>query len=328
MAFENQDQAAEALFNAVQSDRQESGDVPSLQAAAAEENKPEGTPEGSAQEQPNEETPAPAEAPKEDSFTRIDLNAVPDELKPLARSLQADYTRKTQEVAEQRKAFESLDEFGGVDAAREAVEFVTALSTDPNYALAVHEQLTQALSSAGLTPAQASREASRQINQAIETAPPQEDPDEFGLGVDPAYERKLAEMERRTAETDQKLAQIEAWRQQEEENRLQYAMMSEMNQMHADVVQKYNFDEDQMSRVYALAYSTGGDLRAAADVYNTLRDSVISEYIQQKASVPTPPNVSPTGGGDQPVKFTDLNDPGLERLVNQRLAHEMSQGNL
>src|SRR5690242_16598719 len=49
---------------------------------------------------------APAEPV--DSFTPINPDDLPDELKPFAKQLQADYTRKTQQLAEQRKALEAL----------------------------------------------------------------------------------------------------------------------------------------------------------------------------------------------------------------------------
>lgn len=317
MAFENDDQAAEALFDAVQSDRAETGDAPSRREADPPENKPDVTPDGSAQEQP---TGQPATPDPADSFTGIDPNALPDELKPLYNSMLRDYRSKTEQVAEERKRFEALDQFGGIDAAAEAVQFVTSLATDPEYALNVHEQLTQALVQAGMTPGQASREAARQIDDAIDQAPAPTD-DDFGLGIDPAAEQKLSALER-------KLEDIDRWRQQEEESRLQYAMMGEMDRMHADVVNQYKFNDDQMSRVYAIAYSTGGDLRSAAEVYNAMRDQIISEYVTAKASVPAPPTLPATGGGEQPRKFSSLLDPELEKLVNQRLAHEAAQGNL
>lgn len=55
-------------------------------------------------------------------FTKIDPNSLPDELKSTYKEMQADYTRKTQEVAELRKQFEAeqqryedqLKQFGGL----------------------------------------------------------------------------------------------------------------------------------------------------------------------------------------------------------------------
>lgn len=58
-----------------------------------------------------EATPSaqPAETPAEEPFTdRVDPATLPDELKPIYKSLQADYTRKTQALAQERKAMEAL----------------------------------------------------------------------------------------------------------------------------------------------------------------------------------------------------------------------------
>jgi hypothetical protein len=322
--YENDAQAAEALFEAVQVDKQEQASAPVQPVPPpVPENKPDEPVTGSAQEQPADEP---------DSFTGIDPNAIPEDLQPFYRSMQADYTRSKQSLAEERRAYEALEQFGGVEAAQEAVQFVSALATDPQYALQVHEQLTEALTQAGLTPSQASREAARQINEAVSEAPAESAPsnldDDYGLGLDPAVEQRIARQEQLAAEQKRELEELRRWREQEEENRIQYAMMAEMERQHADVVNEYHFDNDQMGAVYALAYSTGGDLRAAADVYNSLADQIVTGYIEKKASVTSPATIPATGGGEQPMQFTDLNDPGLEKLVNQRLDFERAQGNL
>jgi hypothetical protein len=69
-----------------------------------------------------------------ESFTDIDLTSLPPEVQALAKNLQADYTRKTQEIAPLRKL--------GVDAeaAAQAVEFVSRLN-DPEFAQSVYAKL-------------------------------------------------------------------------------------------------------------------------------------------------------------------------------------------
>lgn len=60
---------------------------------------------------------------EEAKFTGVDPESLADDLKPIYKSLQADYTRKTQEVAQQRKDFEAnetkwkdqLKEYGAVE---------------------------------------------------------------------------------------------------------------------------------------------------------------------------------------------------------------------
>src|SRR5579864_4943829 len=78
-----------------------------------------------------------------DDQPRIDPNQLelPDDarsyLEQREREMQADYTRKTQEVAAQRRE------------AEQALEFVNALNSDPNFALQVTQTLSQALQQQG-----------------------------------------------------------------------------------------------------------------------------------------------------------------------------------
>src|SRR6478735_4440824 len=75
-------------------------------------------------------------AAQADDQPRVDpasLNLPPEAqayLTQREREMQADYTRKTQEVAAQRRE------------AEQAMEFVQALNTDPSFAYQVHESLT------------------------------------------------------------------------------------------------------------------------------------------------------------------------------------------
>ncbi len=306
MPIENEQQAAEALLGAIAEDRGENLDSPSV--ADNTENKQASAHAEQAGEQPTEDSPTI------DSFTGLDPNALPDEVRPFYDSMLADYRRKTQEVAEQRKSFESLEEYGGVDAAREAVEFVTALSTDPTYALQVHEQLTEALTEAGLTPREAAAVASQQINEAVTQAPPAPEDDYDEFGTDPAIQRELSEIKTQ-------LQQEREWREQQEEQQLQANLIAEIDRMHAQVQTSHpDWGDQDLDYVYRLAYSTGGDLIAAAEAYQGLRDGILGSYVTQKATVPTGvAPISGSGSAEQPQKFTDLNDPNLQRLAHERL---------
>lgn len=59
-------------------------------------------------EEPSKEVEEPKEKPKaedkSESFSKLNPEELPDELKGVYKSLQADYTRKTQELADKRKA--------------------------------------------------------------------------------------------------------------------------------------------------------------------------------------------------------------------------------
>lgn len=71
---------------------------------------PETAPNGQAPEQ-GKDASVPQTPPngKDDSFTDVDVKSLPPELQGMAKSLQADYTRKTMAAAESRKKAEAYD---------------------------------------------------------------------------------------------------------------------------------------------------------------------------------------------------------------------------
>jgi hypothetical protein len=326
--FETEQDAAQALFEAIVEDGNARSDVQQIEdttaSLKAEQNKPV--------DAPNEQvTPPVEEQPTEsDSFARTDLAALLEGVDdPLAaqritdayKAFQGDYTRSKQQLAEQARQYAALDEIGGVDVARDAVQFVTALSTDPTYALQVHEQLTQALTSAGMTPAAASAEASRQIDEAVTPAG-----EEYYGEVDPAIERQLSSVQ-------SELEAMRAWREQQEEKQYQISLANELDRQAAVVAHRYPqfSDEAHMAHIYGLAYSTGGNLEQAAEIYKSMRDQTLEEYISQKASVTaSAPAEIPTGASnaEEPTSFSDLYDPRLEKLVNERLAQAAAVGDI
>lgn len=317
MPIESEEQAVNELFSAIQEDRGE-GNLSTTDQANVDANK-------AALEQSAQQPVAGSEGTTEvsDSFTGIDPNSLPDEVQPFYKSMQADYTKSKQAIAEERKQFEALEEFGGVEAAVEAARFAQALATDPQFALGVHEQLTTALKEAGLTPAQASAEASRQINDAQNEGA---NPDEFSFDddqrVDPALERELQSLR-------EELEAQKQWREQQDENARTTALAHEiMSQEHQVMQSNPNWDEQDMEYVYNLAYSTGGNLTEAADLYKGLQQNIMTRYIDQKGSVPAGATPVPSSGhAEEPQKFTDLNDPALEKLALEYVARQNALGN-
>jgi hypothetical protein len=313
LPIENEEQAVEALFAAIEQDRGE-GNLSTTDQANVNAQREQAT-----VQQPAEGSEGTTES--SDSFTGIDPNTLPEEAQAFYKSMQADYTRSKQALAEERKQFEALEEFGGVEAAVEAARFAQALATDPQFALGVHEQLTTALKEAGLTQEQASAEASRQITETQ-----QADPNEFSYDdeqrVDPALERELQTLR-------QEIEEQKAWRVQQEETAQTTALAQEIMAQENEVRQTNpKWDEDDVKYVYDLAYSTGGNLLQAAELYKGLQQTVLSRYIDQKGSVPSGVS-SPASGGnaEQPTKFTDLNDPELERLALEYVAQQNALGN-
>lgn len=310
--FDNDTQAAEALAAAVLEDGTGRSDQQTLHdAITAETNKQTAPADGS---EGTTET---------DSFTGIDPQSLPAELQATYKSMQADYTRGKQDLSEQAKAYESLEQYGGAEAALEAVQFAQALASDPNYALQVHEQLTEALTAAGLTPAQASAEAERQI---VEAAAPVESFDDDEYGEDNPLVQKLSAYET-------ELNELKNWRAEQEERAFQISLQQEMARQEAVVLDKHPewANEDDLNGIYSLAYSTGGNLEQAAAAYQSLQDRMIEQWVERKAQVPAGIAPTPSPGAPDaqtPERINSLFDPRLESLVNQRLAEEAAAGNI
>ena len=312
-------QAAEALAAAIQQDNVENG-TESTNERIAREAQQEVAGEQATQPVGSEGTT------HEDSFTGIDPNSLEDpRLVAQYRSMQADYTRKMQDISERAKRYDALDEVGGVDAAMDALEFASNLATNPQFALSVHESLTQALTEAGLTPAQASAEASRQIDEAVREGTDED----FGFGDETRLPPEIEQKLQRLDSLEQRIAEVDTWRQQQEEREYQLSLANEISTQENEIVRANpDYTEDDINYIYGLAYSTGGNLLKANQLYQELQSNLLSRYLERKSSVTAPPHIAATGAADQPRKFTDLNDPELERLVQQRIAKEQALGNL
>jgi hypothetical protein len=224
-----------------------------------------GTQEGTTAVEP--QAAQPTETP--DSFTKTDLNSLLEGVTdPNARAaieaaykgFQGDYTRNMQQIAPYRQLAEA-----GVDPALaiQSLEFVQALETDPQFVQAVHAQLSQALESAGLTPAQASDEAARQI-QSGEAF---QDPD----GEDSPIAREVAE--------------LREWKEQMEAAQVQNTMMAELQRSEMAIRQANpTYSDADVERIYELAFAHGGVLSAAQQSYVALRQTFLTGYVDQKGA--------------------------------------------
>lgn len=228
----------------------------------------------------------PGAAPAEpvDSFTPINPDDLPDELKPLARQLQADYTRKTQQIAEQRKAFEAL---GDVEPSRlqEAYEFTQNLQNDPQYALRVHQELTRALQAEGLSLGEAQQAATQAMQEQVEPDPWDDFSEDYSA-VPPQVQQQLEQMQQFIQNYEQQMAQ----QQQINELMRQDALIRQQHPEYTDT---------DMDRIAQLA-AWHGDLMQAEQAYGEMRSQFAAEYLGQKKSVPAP---APSGSVQgQPVE--------------------------
>lgn len=230
----------------------------------------------------NQETPAP-QPESTDSFTNIDPNSLSPENQQLYRQMQADYTRKLQtEVAPWR----SFQEQGiDPDSALQAVQFIQALETDPQFVQAVHSRLSEALQAQGLTPAQADAVATQQVQESLE-------PGDDGW-VDPEVKSLREEVE-----------SLRSWREGFEEERAQYAMAAEIQRAEMAIRQANpEYTDEDMARVFELAFAHGGDLVVAEQSYRAMRDAFVGNYINSKgAAASAPPVVEGAGHASVPAE--------------------------
>lgn len=220
--------------------------------------------------------------PVADDQGTADLQALLEALPPEAREyvsqrekmMQADYTRKTQELAEQRKAVES------------DLEFLQTIRTDPYAALEFHKELTDALIQSGLTPAQAAAEATATIEEAGE--PGVVDPDD-ALRAD--------------------LEDLKAWKAEQEETARLQQVEAELTRQEMAIRQSNpSYKDEDIDAIYELAFAHGGNLVSAQERYEQFRNQFVTAYTEQKA-VAAQQGEPVVGGGSQiPQKFESIED--------------------
>lgn len=183
-----------------------------------------------------------------DNFSKLDPSTIPAELRPYYDSMQADYTRKTQEAAPYRKLAEEtgLD----VDGLRNSAELYSALQ-DPNQIVEFHKELTDALVAQGLTPAEAAAAATTHVTETV-TGTAEED-----LSLDPE-ERRVQELTARLDRFEQAQQAEADQRQKVEELNRQIANWNQqemaVKDMHPD------WGQEDIDAVYEIAAFHGNDL--------------------------------------------------------------------
>jgi hypothetical protein len=257
---------------------------------------------------PETSTPAPVtpevdagttETP--DSFTNIDPNLLPPELQAQYRNMQADFTRKSQEIAETRKAFDGLDP----ERARQSVEFINALETDPNFVLSVHGQLTEALQAAGYSPEQAAQVAAETITEEAPSLGADED------YVDPAISGLSAE-----------LNELKAWKEQQEAERYEQNLASHLQRQEMGIrAADPTLSEPEIDRIYELAFAHGGNLEAAHKSYSAWKSDVVGAYVNAKSTQASGAGVPDSTGfsNDTPPRFASLDE--ADKAAKQHLAN-------
>jgi hypothetical protein len=205
--------------------------------------------------------------PDTESFTGFDPSTLPEDMQQVYRSMQADYTRKTQEIAEKRREYEAFSE-AGVDPneALEAVSLWQRMNNDPDFASNVSREIQSRLEELGYAK-----------EPVVEETPV----DNGYEGLPPEVARELQEMRQFREEMVQ---------QQEQQRVLQEIEAAEQT------IRTLNPDytDKDMEAVYALAYSTNGDLLAAQETYHQIQQNLLGSYLQAKT---VPHGATPAPGG-------------------------------
>jgi hypothetical protein len=278
------------------------GAYSSLDDAAAALSASSATPEPAQAPEPVVEAPETSDAPavtpegqptegataEPDSFTKTDLNsllegvtdpAARDRIEAAYRGFQGDYTRKTQALSEQAKAYDGLDP----ERARASLQFVEALENDPTFAARVHQELTNALTSQGYSPSDASAAAAATMSESLGDG-------EFGDEKVSALAKELNE--------------LKDWKQGFEQEQQANALAARIQNQELAIRQANpDLRQDEIDKIYGLAFSPthAGDLSSAAESYLSWKNDTIAAYLNSKAEVP--PAAPPvTGHSEVPVE--------------------------
>lgn len=262
------------------------GEQPAAPAEPTNQPAPEttATPEGQAA------TEAATEAP--DSFTKLDPNALPDEVRPFYDSMLSDYTRKTQEAAPWRKIGEETG-VDSPDALRQAAEVYAALQ-DPNNLHQLYQQLNEMYGQGPQAPA---------------TAPlvPQSDEAEFEAMDNPA----VAQLQSEIADLKDYLAAQQESQQQEA---LQWQLLGELNRQEAMLKEAHpDWGEEEWNALWNLSVPFDGDLMQAAQYVEATQNAAITRLLNGKAQAAETPGLTPIAPPREGVVAPTLEeDPELK----------------
>jgi len=227
-----------------------------------------------------EDNPVADEAAE--SFTGFDPDILPEDMQAVYKSMQADYTRKTQEIAELRRQYESFSDAGvDADSALQAVEFLQKLNTDPQFAMSLAESIRQNVGAP---------DDSQSVDATISEV---NNPSYEGLPPDLAAE----------------LQEMRAFREEMLALQAQQESMAEIEAMENTIrTANPNYTEADMEAIYSLAYATDGDLMAAQEQYHAIQQNLLGKYLESK-QVPHGATPAPSAPSSIPGRsFGNLDD--------------------
>lgn len=219
-----------------------------------------------------------------DSFTNIDISGLPEELRTqledARKSMQADYTRKTQEIAPVRKL---MEESGmSLEDAQQALSFAQSLS-DPA--------------------------VQRQLYETLHTSFGEEPATELDPNVDP-----------RDQQIEQLSTRLETWEQRQAMNDARATLAEAQQAVKSAHPDFTDADLTRVEQLAVSHMQGGKDigkaLTDAATEFAGYRDDIIAKYIQDKGG--SGAGGSPLGGtsgAETPGKFANLDEASKAALA-------------
>lgn len=268
------------------------------EASAVESNLP--VQEAPAPEGTEQSEAATDDAP--DSFTGLDPNALPEELQPYYKSMQADYTRKLQQASPWRSLGEELG-VDSPDSIREAVELYTFLQDESNVR-ALAEQLNQAF---GTGQAAAPQQAATEY--------------EYEGGYEELENPQLAELRSQLEEFKSTLQQRDAAAQEEA---VRWQLMGEMNRQEAVIKEQHpDWGDDEWNALWSLSVAFDGNLMEASNYLDAAANARVTRLLNGKAAVAETPGLTrpaPNRVGET-VPERDYSDPELADLTKEAVEY-------
>lgn len=237
------------------------------------------------------------------SFTHIDDAAImaggvsPEMLLQWKKSLQADYTKKTMEVADWRK----LGETGlSLEEQRNAAELYQRLQ-DPNSLLQFQQELSQYVQDQGF-PRQAADAMATEQAAAIAPAPEWDENDEYQdpqlAQVVNLVKQQQAQIERLTSTVSQTQAEREA---QAEFNRTASRLTAEEREIRAA---NPSYSDEDLADIYSMM-GPEADLKAAQVRFESIFGARMARYLGTKESAHQTTPTPVAGGGVIPTPVSD-----------------------
>jgi hypothetical protein len=266
--------------------------APAVVEQAAEESAPQGESATDPSAAPADPQVAPAETAAVDTFDdgKFNPDTLPAELRPAWNQLQAAFTRKTQDVAAQRQQFESLG-ITDLNQAAEAIQLHQQLQ-DPSNWPRFQQEIAQLMEQRGIAPTSPVTPAER----ALATTPAAPTPSQLDALAQQYPElAPLAETTRSLqAELQQVRASFDAQQHQLALERQALAVQGEFGRQES-LLRESGVNEKDLQRIYEIAPAHNGNLLAANEAFQSMKNDVLSEYLASKAEVQNTP-VAPIGG--------------------------------